>query len=312
MPELFWQRHLRAEHSGRLTTGQHGAPPGADFLAGGSEGGVFVSGDNGLSWTEVGQTLPLSEVGAVIGHPSGKLFAGTDGLGLFVTSNGGTTWDTAFTWSSYVKVLASNATHTMFAGTLFDGVLRSVDAGVTWIPANDGMLTTNISAIAIAPSGEMYAGTDAGVYRSTDDGAHWSDFSSGLLRPLVLSLTFDGNGYLYAGTFGTGVFRTTRPTGAATSGDPIPGAITLGQNFPNPFNSSTVVEYTLPAGAARSVSLRVFDILGREVATLIHDEVRSPGTYRVGFDAGHLASGVYFYQLRSGTVVRTKSLLLLR
>ncbi len=88
------------------------------------------------------------------------------------------------------------------------------------------------------------------------------------------------------------------------------------QNYPNPLNPNTVIGYRV--SGAGFVSLKVYDILGREVATLVN-EVKEPGTYTVQFDGSNLASGVYFYQLKSGpdrigagTFVQTKRLLLLR
>lgn len=76
----------------------------------------------------------------------------------------------------------------------------------------------------------------------------------------------------------------------------IPGALRLSQNYPNPFNPSTVIEYNLPD--AGKVVLRVYDVLGREMATLV-DRRESAGSYRVTFNAGQLPAGVYFYRLQS-------------
>jgi hypothetical protein len=83
----------------------------------------------------------------------------------------------------------------------------------------------------------------------------------------------------------------------------------LYQNYPNPFNPRTEVGFQI--GHGRQVSLRVHDILGREVATLVDGEM-NPGTYTVPFDASHLSSGVYFSTLRSGTFVATRKLVLTR
>ncbi len=88
-----------------------------------------------------------------------------------------------------------------------------------------------------------------------------------------------------------------------------PGRIRLEQNYPNPFNPATNIEFRI---ANRGfVSLKIFDLLGREVATLV-SERRNPGTYSVKWDAEQLSSGVYFYRLRAGTFVETKKLVLLK
>lgn len=93
-----------------------------------------------------------------------------------------------------------------------------------------------------------------------------------------------------------------------TSGD-IPHQYTLYQNSPNPFNPSTVVRYS--TGSSGFVTLKVYDVLGREVATLVN-EPRPAGTYTATFDGSHLATGVYLYQLRAGDFVQTKRMALVK
>jgi hypothetical protein len=89
----------------------------------------------------------------------------------------------------------------------------------------------------------------------------------------------------------------------------IPAAYSLSQNYPNPFNPSTTIEFTLPRSSY--VTLKVYDILGREVVSLV-DAVQEPGYKSVRFDGTRLASGVYFYRIEVGNFVATKKLLLLR
>ncbi len=88
-----------------------------------------------------------------------------------------------------------------------------------------------------------------------------------------------------------------------------PQSYVLGQNFPNPFNPSTTIAFSVPVRSF--VSIVVCDILGREVATLVNSE-KSEGSYSVRFDASHLPSGMYFYTLRAGDMSQTKKLVLLK
>jgi hypothetical protein len=87
----------------------------------------------------------------------------------------------------------------------------------------------------------------------------------------------------------------------------IPKNFNLSQNYPNPFNPSTKIEFDIPI--TQNVELNVYNILGQKVVTLVNGEV-SAGVHSVTFDASHLASGVYIYQLRGGTVSITKKMLL--
>ncbi|OGU67661.1 MAG: hypothetical protein A2X62_12175 [Stygiobacter sp. GWC2_38_9] len=89
----------------------------------------------------------------------------------------------------------------------------------------------------------------------------------------------------------------------------IPAKFNLEQNYPNPFNPVTEINYQLPE--VSKVRLSVFDILGREISTLV-DEVKSPGFYSVKFNGKNLSSGVYFYQLRTNSFVDTKKLVLIK
>jgi hypothetical protein len=83
----------------------------------------------------------------------------------------------------------------------------------------------------------------------------------------------------------------------------------LMQNYPNPFNPSTVITYQLPA--VKFVSLKVLDVLGREVATLVN-EVRQPGTHSVRWNASGVSSGVFFYWLQAGSFFSTKKMLMIK
>jgi hypothetical protein len=105
----------------------------------------------------------------------------------------------------------------------------------------------------------------------------------------------------------SGTITVTPNTAVGEGNQPLTYA--LMQNYPNPFNPSTTINYQLPSQG--HVTLKVFDGLGREVATVV-DGLEEPGFKSVKFDGLNLASGMYFYQLRAGTFVSTKRLLLLR
>lgn len=89
----------------------------------------------------------------------------------------------------------------------------------------------------------------------------------------------------------------------------VPTKYELAQNYPNPFNPSTTIHYQVPADGF--ITLKVFDLLGREVATLVNEEQKAD-YYKVTFDAGRLASGVYFYRLQAGDFTAVKRLMVLK
>ena len=91
----------------------------------------------------------------------------------------------------------------------------------------------------------------------------------------------------------------------------IPTEFSLEQNYPNPFNPETKIKYVIASGAKQSVSLKIFDVLGNEVATLVNEE-KEPGIYEVEWNGKEFASGVYYYTLTAGSFVQTKKLMLLK
>ncbi len=99
----------------------------------------------------------------------------------------------------------------------------------------------------------------------------------------------------------------------------LPDDFVLEQNFPNPFNPTTTIVYTIPARQVESstvkmhnyVSLRVYNLLGQEVAMVVN-ELKEPGAHAVQFDASHLPSGIYIYRLQAGNIVQVKKMTMIR
>jgi hypothetical protein len=84
----------------------------------------------------------------------------------------------------------------------------------------------------------------------------------------------------------------------------------LAQNYPNPFNPSTKIQFALPVGG--NVTLKVFNLLGQEVQTLINNQVIPAGRHEVIFDASNLPSGIYFYRIHTDSFAQVKKMILLK
>jgi len=104
-------------------------------------------------------------------------------------------------------------------------------------------------------------------------------------------------------------FGVVTSVDAPTRLSELPSAFTLDQNYPNPFNPSTVIRYGLPA--AGLTTLRIYNVLGQEVATLVN-EIQAAGTYSVRFNASALSSGLYFFRIQNGSFSAVKKMMLLK
>jgi hypothetical protein len=137
----------------------------------------------------------------------------------------------------------------------------------------------------------------------------------GLPDNWINAIAIDGQGNKWIGTEfgGLAVYREGGvifpPVEVKEKSNEIPSKFTLYQNYPNPFNPSTTIEFDIPERT--NVKLVIYDILGREVETLIDKELE-PGKYKLNFTATNLPSGVYFYTLKTSKSIQTKKMLLIK
>lgn len=119
------------------------------------------------------------------------------------------------------------------------------------------------------------------------------------------------NGYLYYAAFNSGIFRYE--LGGSSTNSELSSEVVedfrLDQNYPNPFNPSTNINFNLPESGL--VTLKVYNLLGQEIAELVNDRMVS-GSHSINFDASGLSSGVYIYRLQAGNQVQTKKMMLIK
>jgi photosystem II stability/assembly factor-like uncharacterized protein len=169
---------------------------------------VFLSGDNGMSWSGVNAGLPSDYVVAL--EVSGTdVFAGTLNNGVFHSSDNGANWTAVNTGltSSHINTLTISGAN-IFAVTVGKGIFLSTNNARSWAPMNSGLTDSSVYTLGVLGS-DLYAGTQKGrVFRSTDNGASWSEADSGLSGDWVYSFAGLGKN-IFAGTYRGGVFRST-------------------------------------------------------------------------------------------------------
>src|SRR5256884_9035056 len=140
---------------------------------------------------------------ALATNASGHIFVGTQGGGIFRSTDNAETWTSVINGltDTNVRALATTSADEIFAGT-FSGVFRSTDNGDSWTAVNNGLDYPSVISLAINFSGDIFAGTfeGGGVYRSTDNGDSWTLVDNGLTETYVPALAVNANGDLFAGT----------------------------------------------------------------------------------------------------------------
>ncbi|MDK9701371.1 MAG: YCF48-related protein [bacterium] len=285
----------------------------------GSGGVVFHTSDGGENW--ISQTsnfsVTLNKVCFLDQlHGWAISIRGT----ILRTTDGGTTWNTQWTvYENSPNVLSdicfSDSLHGWIVGGYeeyesgidYSVYLTTTDGGNTWIPNNINSGVLQSVYFSDPENGWLF--NEYSAYHTTNHGQTWSN-------------VFLGSSYLYESDFvnpntgwvvGTGgtIRFTTDETSEFVSLEYIqlPSKITLHPNYPNPFNASTSISYSLPLSGA--VELKVFDLNGREVQSLYQGYQR-PGTYRLSYNATGLPSGTYFYRLQTGEQSQTRKMILMK
>ncbi|MCJ7555072.1 MAG: T9SS type A sorting domain-containing protein [Ignavibacteriaceae bacterium] len=246
-------------------------------------GSVFKSTDLGETW------IPRNS--GLVHNPSGSIFQ--------ITSISILKSDPEILYCSQGKALnkSTNGGENWFQ---IDSTLNSLDPEV------------NISSILLESNrpGRIYVGSSnkGGLFLTEDDGKNWQKIYDGDVYLIKADNSIPRN--IYFGTkFGIMKITDTITVSVEEIQSEVPAQYFLFQNYPNPFNPTTTIKYQIPG--LDFVTLKVYDILGNEIATLVN-EYKPAGSHDAEFNAAQLPSGVYFYQFKAGSFTQTKKMILLR
>ncbi len=286
---------------------------------------IYTTTDGGTQWTQVTNIpAPFGNEFTGGGYSSvdDNIWFGTfgDSFAIYRSTDRGYTWTRSTGAGSVSFCIAfkdemNGLTSNCFGG-LGNRVSKTINGGLNWnnlsgIPAtpstyfisysNDdsvGYVVTSNSNIGLPVA------TFPGSMRSAD-GTNWTQIDN--LPHGPASFANDGSGW--SGGLNDIIYKWIPPITGIEDDFYAVSDFKLFQNYPNPFNPSTTIRYSIPA--SEFVTLKVYDVLGNEVATLVNEE-KPAGSYETEFNAVGLSSGIYFYQLQAGNFTQTKKLILMK
>jgi len=285
------------------------------YFAAGWDGKIFRTPRSAANWVEITDTVATGYCYDLFVSSVGDLYYLFDEE-MYKSTNNGDDWiNVGNGIDGYSFSITEHSNGNLFVGTN-EGVYRSTDAGNSWTKDVSG-LTDGALSLAIHSDGSIFAGGYNSTARSNDLGQTWSLFTSGMFNCRITDLAFGNGDVLFAAAENIGVYRTTS---AITSVDEkesgIVNNLNLEQNYPNPFNPATSIKFAIGSRPDKQdgkqfVQLKVYDVLGNEVATLVNEFI-SAGSYEINFNAFMFSSGVYFYKLQAGSFIETKKMILLK
>lgn len=267
-------------------------------------GGTWSSSSAGVTSILRGVYFPNPLTGFAVGS-SGKIISTIDGGNAWTPQVSGliTTFNSVYFVSADTGYVTGD----------YEKLLKTTNGGTNWVNISGSLSPYNTKSIFFLPENHNIGFTSCTVgriKRTTNAGVSWAMQVSGTQENLNCIYMIDSlNGFI-CGNHGI-ILKTT--TGGLVPVNhekkSVPITFALKQNYPNPFNPSTQIDFDIPQ--ASNVTLKVYDMLGREIATLVNENMIS-GKYSTTWDASSFSSGTYFYRIKAGDFVDTKKMVLVK
>ncbi len=296
---------------------------------------LYRTTDGAQSWNAVSPSLtdyvPGSRLGTITTidiapTDSNVIYVGTDDSHVWVTTDNGNNWDDIsstlpYRWVTRVKVDPNNKNniYVTFSGLKWRDpqphVFKSTNMGQNWTDISSNLPDAPVDAFAVDYNdpNRLYLGNDVGAFVSFNGGNKWYILGGNLPAVPVNDMKIHPTqNYLAIGTHGRSMYKIDLNNIVAFTEENNFNTVNnfeLYQNYPNPFNPSTTIKYNITGN--NFVSLKVYDLLGKEVAALVN-ETKQAGSYQVNFNGSSFPSGVYFYKLTYGNKSITKKMILLK
>ncbi len=283
---------------------------------------IFKTTDQGETWKQVNYTAGPGYIsGDVISFDANTaVLLGPDTWSLR-TTDGGATWNSAsinnlpagFETKDFEDVCKLDNNSAIAIGEKF--ICTTSDKGATWNYLNHGIAGTDSAfyTLNFRDINNGYIGCyDGVILGTTNGGVSWTVDSTFFDKYYLYSSAYTELGKIFFGTSNGYIIGEEATVGIKAEKNNRPVLFELKQNYPNPFNPSTIIEFNIPK--SDYVTLKVYDVLGREIATLVSKEMTA-GSYKMNFNASEISgpsSGVYIYKLTAGAYSAAKKLIILK
>jgi photosystem II stability/assembly factor-like uncharacterized protein len=302
----------------------------------GYNGTISKTTTGGATWTTQNILDPLYNsypwlMGVCFTNANNGIVVGMGGI-VLRTTNGGSNWsilENIFgnAYGDLYSVSFWDASHGMAVGEMGrPSISRTTNGGGNWTTQKFNAIMGEFKAASFTNPdtgtavGWNYSAQNGLIVRTTDGGTTWNSQISGIAQWLNGVTFIDANTGTAVGDYGT-ILRTTNGgttwilQSEGTTGikgnnyNNLQNIFELDQNYPNPFNPNTTITFQIPS--TTYVTLKVYDLLGKEVGTLVNEELHK-GNYKKVFDGSALSSGMYLYKLQANDFVQTKKFLLVK
>jgi len=284
----------------------------------GANGTVIRTTNAGVSWTAA--NIPGAGIVRFDLIDANSVIAAS-GLNAYRTTNSGANWQISpLTGENSTGVDMVNSLTGYISGSNssnYGSINKTTDGGLTWQPLISNFQSP-ISGICFISenTGYIYGGIGSSIPslatsmigKTTNGGSNWYFQVSGSNWP-VTDMSFSGTEAGLVAAFSVVAYTSNGggAIGIQQVSSNLPEEFSISQNYPNPFNPVTNIEFAIPKSSF--VKLAVFDITGRELETLVSQNMK-PGTYKADWDASKYSSGIYFYTITTGGFTQTKKMIL--
>ncbi len=278
---------------------------------------LFKSSNGGVTWDSTGMYLPQN--GSETGWSNSAYcynyyyWFGTNNSRIYNSTNSGINW---VVQSTAPEVNSLTITANTGSGYVFSGgstFMKSTNFGNNW-SQTASLGTGNFGGFGNWGNYWWYVRSDNKIYLTSNNGSSWSvqyTAPSGVYTNLFLT---NLGMIMYAVRSDGGISKYLIIVGIHPISSEVPEKFSLYQNYPNPFNPQTKIKFDVPSNVKRetsNVKLIIYDLLGREVTTLVNEELK-PGIYEADWDGSNYSSGVYYYKIKTEGFIETKKMLMVK